>query len=143
MGKHQDVSYMVQVPVWDESYKNQEFVCLNIPHHAKPLWQWILNISKPPSAAVTFLACKNTINMKNLDQNAASSIRTYSTNTSSEKFDYSAWNTNSNFLLYLIRYLLCLDIKLKNNMKNKIAIIIAAALFKCARYLMKKKNRNV
>ena len=78
--------------------------------------------------------------MKNLDQKAASSIRTYSTNTSSEKFETSAWNTNSNFLLYLTSYLLCLDIKLKNNMKNKIAIIIAAALFKCARYLVKKKT---
>ena len=74
------------------------------------------------------------ININNLEQISASAIGKNSTIYFIRETWHlcnSAWITHSNFLLYLIWYFWCQDIKFKNSTKNKIAKKKAAALGIC------------
>ena len=107
-------------------------------------WQWIHRNFKP-HLAVTFIfpTCKNTYD-KYEGFGANSCISNYQEfQRNSEKFDTSAWITHSNFLLYLIWYFWCQDIKLKNSTKKKIAKKKAAALGNVSNIREKQKQKYV
>ena len=95
--------------------------------------------TKPRSAVTSFfLACKNTINMNNPDQKAASKIRKHSTIYLVREIWHYCME-HSNFLLFLIWYLYRLDIKFKKSMKKKIAKKKdSSSSRQCAQYLVKK-----